>query len=65
VGQLVGKLRQGSPLSETDDMALAGIISTQLVERQFVSGFRRAPAIDGDDDVKVVRIPNPSLGVQP
>ena len=54
VGQLVAKLRQGSPLSETDDMALAGIISTQLVERQFVSGFRLSPPLDAADDVKLV-----------
>ena len=65
VDQLVGKLRQGSPLSETDDMALAGIISTQLVERQFVSGFKPAPPLDGADDVKVVRAPRTPPGDQP
>jgi asparagine synthase (glutamine-hydrolysing) len=54
VGQLVAKLHQGSPLSETDDMALAGIISTQLVHQQFVSGFRASPPLDDTDDVKLV-----------
>jgi asparagine synthase (glutamine-hydrolysing) len=56
VGQMLAKLHGGSPLSETDDMALAGIISTQLVDRQFVSGFRPAPPVGGRDDIKLVNI---------
>ncbi len=40
VSQMVDKITQGSRLSETDDMALAGILSTQLVYQQFVSNFR-------------------------
>jgi asparagine synthase (glutamine-hydrolysing) len=54
VDLLVAKLKQGHPLGETDDMALAGIISTQLVDRQFVSSFRPSPPLDERDDVKVV-----------
>jgi asparagine synthase (glutamine-hydrolysing) len=54
VAQMVAKLKGGGALSETDDMALAGIISTQLVERQFVSGFRLSGALDDRDDVKRV-----------
>jgi len=61
VGQLVAKLHQGSPLSETDDMALAGIISTQLVHQQFVSGFRASPPLDDTDDVKLVE-QKPAVG---
>ena len=55
---------QNLPLSETDDMALAGIISTQLVDRQFLSGFRLSTPLGGADDVKVVLGKGSSLGVQ-
>jgi len=60
VGGLVAKLRQGLPLAETDDMALAGIISTQLVHRQFLSNFRLSSPVGGADDVKVVARPGAS-----
>ena len=52
--QLVAKLERGLPLGETDDMALAGIISTQLVDRQFISSSRPTLPLDDTDDVKVV-----------
>ena len=48
------KLGRGRPLGETDDMALAGIVSTQLVHRQFVAEPRTSPPLDERDDVKVV-----------
>jgi asparagine synthase (glutamine-hydrolysing) len=54
VDQLVAKLKRGLPLGETDDMALAGIVSTQLVDRQFMSSSRPSLPLDDDDDVKVV-----------
>ena len=54
VDQLVAKLKRGLPLGETDDMALAGIVSTQLVDRQFMSSSRPSPPLDDADDVKVV-----------
>ena len=54
VDQLVAKLKRGMPLGETDDMALAGIVSTQLVHRQFVSSPRTSPPLGEGDDVKVV-----------
>ena len=60
VDQLVAKLRQGHALGETDDMALAGIISTQLVDRQFVSSTRPVVPLDDSDDVKVVAGTRPS-----
>jgi len=41
VAQLVGKLKAGKRVGETDDMALAGILSAQLVWSQFVDNFTR------------------------
>lgn len=60
VDQLVAKLRSGRPLGETDDMALAGIISTQLLHRQFVTDPRTASPLGEGDDVKVVTGERPS-----
>lgn len=54
VAQLVQKIERFGALGETDDMALAGILSTQLVVDQFVTGFRAAPPLTAQDDVKVV-----------
>lgn len=54
VGRLAAKAREGRDLGETDDMALAGIISTQLVHWQFLSGFTPTPPLGEADDVKVV-----------
>ncbi len=53
VGQLVRKIEGGTALGETDDMALAGILSSQLVHHQFVKSFRKPPPLDDRDDVKV------------
>jgi len=53
VGQLVAKIRQGGAVGETDDMALAGIISTQLVHRQFVEHFQMPPPLAYNDPLKV------------
>lgn len=53
VGQLVKKIEQGSSISETDDMALAGIISSQLVFHHFVRNFRKSPALEERDEMKV------------
>src|SRR5690606_31939677 len=39
VSQLTGKIGSGLPIGETDDMALAGILSTQLLQDQFVENF--------------------------
>jgi asparagine synthase (glutamine-hydrolysing) len=65
VSHLVAKLKQGLPLSETDDMALAGIISTELVDRQFMSGSRSCSPLNCDDDVKVVIKKGSSSGEGP
>lgn len=53
VSQLVQRVDAGQRLGETDDMALAGIISSQLVFSQFVTGFQVKPPLSEDDDVKV------------
>jgi len=53
VQQLVEKAERGIHLSETDDMALVGIISSQIVYDQFVSGFQLKSPLSGSDDVKV------------
>lgn len=61
VTQLVAKIDQNRPLGETDDMALVGMISTQLVHQQFVAGFRLSDSIACNDNTKViVRRPAPS-----
>jgi asparagine synthase (glutamine-hydrolysing) len=53
VAQLVQRLDRGQPLGETDDMALVGILSTQLLGKQFTA-LRKAPALGEGDDVKSV-----------
>jgi len=53
VAQLVRKIQDGKPLGETDDMALVGIISTQLLHHQFVINFNLPPPISDHDCVKV------------
>jgi asparagine synthase (glutamine-hydrolysing) len=55
VSQLVGKIESGFPMGETDDMAIVGIISSQLVHRQFVADFRMPPPLSDADPVKVCR----------
>jgi asparagine synthase (glutamine-hydrolysing) len=47
VARLVKKAQGAHPLSERDNMALAGILSTQLFHHQFVENFpgRPIPAV--------------------
>jgi asparagine synthase (glutamine-hydrolysing) len=52
VSLLVKKIDQGMPLSETDEMALVGIISTQLIHQRFVEDFCQPPPLADSDDVK-------------
>lgn len=42
VQKLASKARAGTQLSEMEEMALVGVLSTQLVDAQFVRGERRA-----------------------
>ncbi len=53
VAQLVRKAASGARLSEVDDMALVGIISTQLVYHQFVKAFKLTPP-NPHDRIKIV-----------
>jgi asparagine synthase (glutamine-hydrolysing) len=55
VSQLVQKLEKGLPLGETEDMAVAGIVSAQLVHHQFVAARRQAAPLSERDSVKVCR----------
>jgi asparagine synthase (glutamine-hydrolysing) len=55
VTQLVRKAIGGAQLSEVDDMAVAGILSTQLVYDQFVKNFNtRLSQLRPTDRVKIV-----------
>jgi asparagine synthase (glutamine-hydrolysing) len=55
VSQMMKKIARYGRLGETDDMALAGILSTQLVHEQFIAHFTPAPPIDElSDNIKVV-----------
>lgn len=56
VAQLAVKIAGGARIGETDDMALAGILSTQLVHHLFVKNFRLAPPLGAADPVKVCRV---------
>lgn len=53
VRQLVEKIEQGGPMSETDEMALVGIISTQLLHHQFVAAFPSVRPLTESDRVKI------------
>ena len=53
VTQLARKAEGGARLSEVDDMALVGILSTQLVYHQFVKELR-VSSLGEQDRVKVV-----------
>jgi asparagine synthase (glutamine-hydrolysing) len=53
VAQLVRKLEAGLPLGETDDMALAGILSTQLLDHVLVKNFRRPEPLSTLDRVNL------------
>lgn len=58
VRQLVRKASSGMRLSEIEDMAVAGILSTQLVHQQFIQDFQ-LPAIREPNRCKVVdRVPS-------
>jgi asparagine synthase (glutamine-hydrolysing) len=51
---LLTKLRQQGFLSETDGMGLTGVLSTQLLHRQFIGQRRSPPSLSDSEDVKVV-----------
>ena len=51
---LAKKATHGGPIGETDNMALAGILSTQLLHRRFITNFQAPRPLDAADDVKLV-----------
>lgn len=53
VEQVARKAAEGKALGETDEMALVGILSTQLLHHQFVVDFRLPPALSEAEDIKV------------
>ena len=63
VGQLVAKARRVDHLSEMDDMALAGILSTQLLLHSFIQNFKISPPLTHADDVKVCQGKRAKQGV--
>jgi asparagine synthase (glutamine-hydrolysing) len=65
VRQLAAKLEQGKQLGETDDMALVGILSTQLVHDRFVSDFATSSGLSDSDDVKRVNRRTADLSAKP
>lgn len=55
VTQLVNKAQKGGQLSEVEDMAIAGLLSTQLVYQQFIKEFpSRLSTLTATDRVKVI-----------
>lgn len=56
IEQLVRKIESGAGVGETDDMALAGILSTQLTHQLFVKAFKRREPISAKDRVKICRL---------
>ncbi len=57
VASLVKKITRFGHLGETDDMTLAGLLSTQLVHQQFIAHFAPLPPIGpGDDSKEVVKV---------
>jgi len=55
VQKLLNNAVSGDAIGETDDMAIAGIISTQLVHRQFVDSFRVPDPLGDKDDIRICR----------
>jgi asparagine synthase (glutamine-hydrolysing) len=53
VAKLAERSKGERKLSETDEMALAGILSTQLVYHQFIHDFKLPEPLSEKDDVKV------------
>jgi asparagine synthase (glutamine-hydrolysing) len=53
VAQLVRKAASGAEMSEVEDMALAGVLSAQLVHQQFVRSFQ-VESLRAGDQIKVV-----------
>jgi asparagine synthase (glutamine-hydrolysing) len=53
VQQLVDKAERGARLSETDDMALVGMLSSQIVYKYFIADYRMPAPLSCNDNIKV------------
>jgi asparagine synthase (glutamine-hydrolysing) len=62
VAQLKAKVLSGISIGESDDMAVAGIISTQLCWEQFVANFPKSEGLRASDDVLHRGFPKPYAG---
>jgi asparagine synthase (glutamine-hydrolysing) len=49
------KVEHSAALGETDEMAVAGILSTQLVHDLFVANYRRPSPLADSENLKIVR----------
>ncbi len=58
VEQLVRKAETGTAFSETDGMALVGILSSQLVHHLFVEDFRQPAPLTAKDLTRICRAPS-------
>ena len=56
VAMLVNKCKKGGAIGFKDNMALVGILSTQILHRQFVEDFTGAPPLDREK-LKIVNEP--------
>jgi asparagine synthase (glutamine-hydrolysing) len=56
VEQFVAKLTRGASVGETEDMALVGILSTQLLHERFIKRFSREADVPATAAVKVCRL---------
>lgn len=54
INQLLKKIKRGMPLGETENMAIAGILSTQILHHKFIQHFQMPPPISLDDCTKVI-----------
>jgi asparagine synthase (glutamine-hydrolysing) len=57
---LVDKVSGGARLGETDEMALVGILSSQILHERFIADFRMPPPLSNADRIKVHRFRGPS-----
>jgi hypothetical protein len=55
------KVESLASLGETDEMALAGILSTQLLHQLFIADFRRPSAAHVQESAKVIQRGEPAV----
>jgi asparagine synthase (glutamine-hydrolysing) len=56
---LVDKVAAGTRLGETDEMALVGILSSQILHDKFLDDFRMPPPLSSNDIIKIHRACGP------